>query len=104
MLAIEEIEFKVLKLIRVKVSKKLNVSQAHRTNSDSITELPNKVVIIIWTAFFIKKKTEKVSKITIKFYGVLKSEQNPTLENTRQMPGRICVKFMDNISIMIKQF
>ena len=47
MLAIEEIEFKVLKLIRVKVSKKLNVSQAHRTNSDSITELPNKVVIII---------------------------------------------------------
>jgi hypothetical protein len=104
MLAIEEIEFKVLKLIRAKVSKKLNVSLAHRTNSDSITESPNKVVIIIWTAFFIKKKTEKVSKITIKFYGVLKSELSLVMENISQMQGRICVKFMDNISIMIKHF
>ena len=102
--AIEEIEFKVLKLIRAKVFKKLGKQRAHRINSDSIMEQQNKMVIITWTAFSIKKKIERVSKITIKSYVELNLEQSQVLESISKMLGRICVKFTANISITTNLF
>ena len=98
---IVEIEFKVLKLIRVQDFKKSKELEVHPTKIDSITVI-NKM-FITWIGFSTKRKTVKVLRIIIRFSEELILVQNKVLK-TKTTLANTCAKYMANISITTKLF